>query len=201
MSFSKLINNYRNKKRILWVINTPSNAHLYLWENWKNILPFIDTLVKLSSSQAHIRTNQALEHENNWLGFGRMVWNKANNEKWTKKFRENEYANANITLYDTQIWAPDWNQHCKTGVPPDIFIYLYNNPNDNVIKEGIVISMPKRTFNNNEELIESVLNNLLKTIPNSTLSQTTRNWNPSNGYVNEIQHINNWEIMRVLKNV
>ena len=201
MSFSKLINNYKNKKRILWVINTHLSAHLFLWENWKNIYPLIDSLVTLSPSQAYIRTNQALEHENNWLGFGRMIWSKANNEKWTKKFRENEYANANVTFYDTQIWAPDWNQHCKTGIPPDIFIHLYNNPDDNVIKEGIVISMPKRTFNNNVELIESVLNNLLKLIPDSTLAQTTRNWNPSNGYVNEIQHINNSELMRVLKNV
>ena len=201
MSISKLINNYKNKKRILWVINTSSKAHLYLWENWKNILPLIDSLVTLSSSQAYIRTNQALEHENQWLGFGRMVWNKANNEKWTKKFRENEYADTNVVFYNTQIWAPDWNKHCKTGIPPDIFIHLYNNSDDNIINEGIVISMPKSTFNNNVEVVESVLNSLLKVIPNSTLGQTTRTWWPNKGFPNQIQDINNWEIAKILENV
>jgi len=201
MSFSKLINNFRNRKRILWVINTSSDAHLYLWENWKNIFPLIDTLVTLSPSKAYIRTNQALEHQSNWLGFGRMIWNKENNEKWTKKYRENEYANEKVTFFDTQIWAPDWNQHCETNIPPDIFVHLYNNPNDKIIKEGIVISMPERTFSNNKSVIESVLNKLLKVIPNSTLAQTTRSWWPSKGFPNQIQDINNWEIKKVLENV
>ena len=203
MRIIESINNILNKKYQLWVINTSDEAQLYIWDNWKLIFPLIDTLVNLSSEKAYIRTNQALEHKNDWLGFGRMVWNKSNNEKWTKKYRENEYANEKVTFYDTQIWAPDWNQCFKSNITSDIFIYLYHYPNENVkiTKEGLVIAMPVKIYNMNIGLIESVLNKLLNIIPNSTLAYTTRSWRPSNGYPNHIEDINNWELERVLKNV
>ena len=201
MSLVQLINIYRDRTRILWVINTPSDAHLYLWENWKYIFPLINALVKLSSSKAFIRTNQALDHQSNWLGFGRMIWNQENNEKWTKKYREDQYADAQVTFHNTQIWAPDWNKHNETSIPPDNFVHLYNIPNDDILKEGIVISMAQRTYTNNRSVVEPALDKLLNIIPNSTLAKTSRSWGPSKGFPNQIQDINNWELKRVLENV
>jgi len=203
MKIFESIYNLLNKKYKLMVINTSDEAQLYLWKNWKNIFPLIDTLVNLSSEKAYIRTNQALENEDNWLGFGRMVWNKSNNEKWTRKYRENEFDNAKVTFFDTQIWAPDWNKCNKSNITPDIFIYLYHYPNENVkiTREGLVISVPIKIYNMNIDLIESILNKLLNIIPNSTVAHTTRTWMPSNGFHNSIEDINNWELEKVLNNV
>lgn len=201
MGIYKLIKDHLNRKYKLWVINTTSESKLYLWDNWKLLFPLINQLVLLSPSKAFIRTNQSLEHKSGFLGFGRMAWNKENNEKWTKKYRENEYANKKVTFYDTQICAPDWNQHCDSSIPPDIFIKVYNYKNDINIKEGIIIAMPERTYNKDAKEIEAVLKDILKIIPESTLSHTSRHWNPSRGYPNQIQDINNWEIAKVINDV
>lgn len=64
----------------VWVINTESDAQLYIWENWKTIYPELDSLLKLATNQAYIRTFQSFEFENRWLGFGRTKLNEENNK-------------------------------------------------------------------------------------------------------------------------
>ena len=78
---------WRYRKYKLWVINTETEANLYLWDKWKVLLPSLDALIKLTTEPAFIRSFQSYEFENRWLGFGRMKWNEENNIKWTTKYR------------------------------------------------------------------------------------------------------------------
>jgi hypothetical protein len=183
----------------LWVVNTPSESQLYLWDNWKYLFPLVDTLVSLSPAKAFIRTRQAIEHKNAWLGFGRMTWNKENNEKWTKEYRQNEHEKLSVTFFDTQIWAPDWNQFDKTGIPPEIFVQLYNYPIDKVTREGLIVAITKSVAKKNTATIEPCIAEISKVIPDSTTSRTTRSWWPGLGFVNQIQDMNDWELKKVLE--
>jgi hypothetical protein len=65
----------------LWVVNTTSEAQLYLWANWKHLFPLVDRLVSMSPAKGFIRTRQTMEDRNKWLGFGRMSWSIEDNEK------------------------------------------------------------------------------------------------------------------------
>ena len=132
------------KRYRLWVINTDKEAFLYKWDNWKLLMPSIDKLLKLTKEKAFIRTNQSFEFENKWLGFGRMTWDEENNVKWTTKYRtaDNE---SRLQFFGTEIWAPDWNEFVKSGVPPDIFVKLYNIPNSQTTRQGLIIAQSSIT--------------------------------------------------------
>ncbi len=198
MKIFKYINNILNSKYQLSVINTSIEEQLYLWDNWKQILPLLDILINISGNKAYIRSCQSYENSNINLAFGRMVWNISNNEKWTQKYRENQSINKKVMFFNTQIWSPDWNECSKSNITPDIFICLYHHKDTPITKEGLVIAIPITIYNQNIILIESILQKLQKNIPKSVLSQTTRLWKPSNGYPNHIEDINSWEINRML---
>lgn len=140
----------------LWVINTDQEAFLYKWDNWKLLMPSIDKLLTLTKEKAFVKTSQSLEFENKWLGFGRMTWSEESNRRWTTKYRtpENE---SRLQFYDTEIWAPDWNEVGRTNVPPDIYIKLYNIARFKSIKEGLIIAMPRRLAIKQKAIIESEL--------------------------------------------
>jgi hypothetical protein len=184
----------------LWIINTTSQFSIYSWEKWSLLLPSIDLIVKLSKDSAYIRTFQSFVHENKWLGFGRMKWNEDNNWKWTNKYRSKEYSNRMLSFYGTEIWAPDWNQCCKVRITPKIFIQVYHYPNIEKIREGIVLALPKKIAEKNEIVIESGLKEILKLIPNSTLSVKDRYWTPSRNFPNRIEDINNLELEKIIYN-
>ncbi len=183
----------------LWVVNTASEAQLYLWDNWKNLFPLVDTLISLSPAKAFIRTQQAIQHQNAWLGFGRMSWDKENNEKWTKQYRENKSNGHGVRFFNTEIWAPDWNQVEKTGTYPDIYVRLYNEPDSQITREGLIIAIKKAIVEKNTGAIEPVIAAISKTVPHSTVTSITRSWGPGSGFVNHIQDMNNWELKRVLE--
>jgi hypothetical protein len=181
----------------LWVINTDKAVFLYKWDNWKSLIPSIDKLLKLTKEKAFIKTSQSFEFENKWLGFGRMSWDEETNEKWTTKYRtiENE---SRLQFYGTEIWAPDWNQFDKSGMPPDIFVKLYNNPTSTTIKEGLIIAIPRRVSLKQKEIIEMELSRLTDLIPNSTLTMTTRLWYPWLKFVNNIEDMNPQELEKTI---
>lgn len=183
----------------LWVVSTTSEAQLYLWNNWKYLFPLVDTLVLLSPEKASIRTFQAIEHKHGWLGFGRMSWNIENNEKWTKKYRGNEPNITCVRFFDTQIWAPDWNQACKTGIPPDIFIRLYNEPERKIAREGLIVAIKKRIAEKNAATIESAIADISKSIPDSTVASIARSWFPGAGFDNRIEDMNSHELEMIVK--
>lgn len=190
---------WRYRKYKLWVINTQTEANLYIWDKWKTLLPTLDRLINLTSEQAFIRSFQSYEYENQWLGFGRMKWNEENNIKWTTKYRNSNGQNKTLAFYHTEIWAPDWNRVCDGGIPPDIFIKLYHFPTIKKIREGLVIAIPKALYNKNKVLVENELIRLVNEITYSTISTLTRYWWPGWKFRNQIDDINNWEIERIVE--
>jgi hypothetical protein len=182
----------------LWVINTDREALLYKWDNWSLLMPSVNKLLKLTRETAFIRTFQAFEFQNKWLGFGRMIWNEGNNEKWATKYRTAEHE-SKLQFHGTEIWAPDWNQFYERGVPPDIYIKLYNNPKSLILKEGIVIAIPRRLALQQKEIIEAELFRLTDLIPNATLTMTTRCWYPWLRFVNNIEDMNPQELEKIVK--
>ena len=160
-------------------------------------MPSIDKLLTLTTEKAFIRTSQSFEFENKWLGFGRMTWDENNNVKWTTKYRtiDNE---SKLHFYQTEIWAPDWNEFNKSGVPPDVYVKLYNNPNSQTTREGLIIAIPKRMSLKRGVLIENEIQRLTELIPNSTLTMTTRLWYPWFRFVNNIDDMNPHELEKVI---
>lgn len=183
----------------LWVVSTTSEAQLFLWNNWKHLFPLIDALILLSPAKASIRTFQAIEHKHGWLGFGRMSWNIENNERWTKKYRENEPDMTRVRFFDTQIWAPDWNQACKTGIPPDIFVRLYNEPESQIAREGLIVAIKKGIAEKNAATIEPAIAELSRRIPDSTVASITRSWFPGAGFANRVEDMNPHEVETIVK--
>ncbi|MNJ98392.1 hypothetical protein D3C87_161580 [compost metagenome] len=188
---------YRTYK--LWVINTKTEANLYLWDKWKALLPSLDALINLTSEPAFIRSFQSYEFENRWLGFGRMKWNEESNIKWTTKYINVKTRDKIPDFSHTEIWAPDWNRVCDEDMPPDIFVKLYNFPRLEEIKEGIIIAMPKSLYNKNKGLVELELTKLTNEIPGATISTSTRSWWPGWKIRNQIGDINPQEIEKIIE--
>lgn len=190
---------WKKQKYQVWVVNTASEAQLYLWDNWERLFPLLDKLVSLSPTKAFIRTAQGVQHKNSLLGFGRMAWSKESNEKWTKKYRENESGKKRVSFYSTQIWAPDWNQFDKTGIPPDFFVLLYNYPSSQTTREGLIIAITRVIVAQNSATVEPTIADISNIVPDSAVVKTARSWWPGSGFPNQIQDMNNWELEKVLK--
>ena len=127
-----------------------------------------------------------------------MTWDEGNNIKWTTKYQtaDNE---SRLQFYETEIWAPDWNEFTKTGMPPDIFVKLYNIPNSQKTRQGLIIAIPRKLSLRQREMIETELRRLTTLIPNSTLTMTTRLWYPWFKFVNNIEHMNPHELEKIIK--
>jgi hypothetical protein len=181
----------------LWVINTDKVAFLYKWDNWKLLMPSLDKLLALTKEKAFIKTSQSFEFENKWLGFGRMIWSEENNKKWTTKFRtpENE---SRLKFFDTEVWSPDWHEVERSGVPPDIYFRLYNI-DFHSIREGLIIAIPSRMAKRHNETIEFEVRRLTNLIPNSTLTTTTRLWQPWFKFDNHIEFMNPQELEMIIE--
>jgi len=187
---------FRNKYK-LWLINTTESPKLYLWENWKALLPNLNPLVELSVNKPYIRSFQGYENKDEYLGFGRMQWSRKNNMKWTSKYRNNETEQKGLQFFGTEVWSPDWNQCLDRGVYPDIYIKLYHNEKIDKIKEGILIVIPKRIARKNYQMIESNINEIQQQIPMSTLSIEERLWLPSKKFPNRIEDMNPNELAKI----
>jgi hypothetical protein len=185
------------RRYTLWVINTNNEVDLYKWDNWKSLIPSIDSLFKLTREKAFIRSFQSFEFENKWLGFGRMTWDENNNKKWTTKYRTPENA-SRLQFFGTEIWAPDWNQFYASGMPPDIFVKLYSNPNSQTAREGLIIAIPRRLSLKHKDVIETELQRLTTLIPGSRLTTTTRYWKPWLRFVNNIEDMSPQELEKII---
>ena len=157
-----------SKEYEIYIFETSLNFELYLWENWELIYLSLDKLISNMSLKPSIRTSQSFESKSDWLGFGRMVWSKKNNEKWTQKYRTEEYKNEIIQFFNTEIWAPDWNWVLKNKKAPDLLI--------KVEKECFFIAIlnEKAILFPNE--IESCIKELETTIRDYKLTKGKRSW-------------------------
>jgi len=189
--------NWKFRSYQIWVINTTKECHLYLWDGWHLIMPSIDILLKLTQEQSYIRTFQSFEYENRWLGFGRMKWNEENNIKWTTKYRKNNLEKQ-PEFFNTEIWAPDWNTVCKTGMPPDIFVSLYNYPGINEIREGFIIALPNSLYKGNKKIVDDLLIQIASHIPYSEIHETKRDWWGRTASRNNIEDLTPQEIKKII---
>ena len=173
-------------KHILFKISTAEKYPINDWEFWKEIYSEIDLLLSLNTykNQTFIRTFQSYEHENKWLGFGRMKWNLENNIKWTEKYK----TQKQLDFYNTEIWCPDWNHYEKTGNYPDIFINAFQFPDET----GLLFAVKKTFYIKNKEAIVTILSNVNSKIPNSKLKSTERFWKKK--YKNDISDLNQQDL-------
>jgi len=190
--------NWRYRTYNLWVINTTSECLLYLWENWYTLLPHLNGLIELTNEEAFIRTFQGYKHENKWLGFGRMKWNKENNRKWTTKYRGIDSTQKELSFYYTEVWAPDWNQVCDTGIPPDVFVRLYNYPQVLDIREGLIIALPLWLYKKNKQVVDNLLSKIASQISESKIYETKRDWWGRTASRNNVEDINPQEIKKIV---
>ncbi|WP_312077314.1 hypothetical protein [Chryseobacterium sp.] len=179
-------------------INTTEDFEIDNWKNWNQIFLLIDSLIKLFGfeNETFIRTFQSFEFENNWLGFGRMKWNEQNNQKWTTKYKIEEFSDKKSQFFNTEIWSPDWNHYEKTGETPKIFINVYKESDSNT---GLIIAIKKAHYKQNELLLDSLFDKIKKVVPNSNLRKIERYWKASLGFQNAIQDMNYNELDRILK--
>lgn len=189
--------NWRYKKYRILIVNTTVSCELYLWDNWKFFLPALDKLLLTSQEQAFIRTYQSYEYENKWLGFGRMKWNEENNIRWTTKYRR-DVSKTLPKFFKTEIWAPNWNKVCDTGMPPDIFISLYNYSGIDSVKEGVVVALPESSYKKNFLIIKDIISQLQLCIPNSKVSQAKRDWWGRTALRNNIEDMNPQELKKII---
>jgi hypothetical protein len=123
---------------------------IWNWEIWEKCIPFLQSIIDICPETPSIKTSQSIpvtygkndqfvSHDKGSLRFGKMLWNKKDNEKWTTK-----YANENNwTFFDTEIAYPT-RSHChKNHSNPDLFITIHNenltNTNDPKINQSITI--------------------------------------------------------------
>lgn len=163
------------------------------------LFPNLSSLIRLSENTPYIRSHQAYEDKDGWLGFGRMQWSRKNNIKWTTKYRNNETEQKGLLFFDTEVWAPDWNQCLDRAVYPDIYIKLYHNEQMDEIKEGILIAIPKRIVRKNRQMIESNISEIQQQIPKSTLSIEERMWLPSKKFPNRIEDMSLQELTNIVQ--
>lgn len=187
---------YRNYR--IFVINTKTTSRLYLWDRWALLFQPLNRLIELAAEKAFIRSFQSFKSKNKWLGFGRMQWNEKNNIIWTTKYRKNISLEDQPDFFATEIWAPDWNQVCQTGMPPNIFIKLYNYSNTEGVREGLIIALPQRLYKANREIVDDVITKLNLNIPNSKVYETKRGWWGRVAVRNNVEDMNVQEIQEIV---
>lgn len=190
--------NRKYKSYHIYLIHTSVSCNLFLWENWQHLFPLVDRLVDLTTQPAYIRTFQAYPSENKWLGFGRMKWSKENNIKWSTKHLGNKPAQDRPDFFKTEIWAPDWNVVCDTDLPPDVYVSLYHYPDIHMLREGILIALPRSLYLKKQVLVDEILTQLVALIPGAKLSLAKRDWWGRTAKRNNMEDINPQELEKII---
>lgn len=180
-------------------VNTNQDFEIDNWENWNKVFPLIDSLIKLigCENETFIRTFQCFEFENNWLGFGRMKWNDQNNQKWTTKYKTEEFSDKKLEFFNTEIWSSDWNHYDKTGETPIFFINIYKESDLNT---GLIIAIKKKHYKQNELSLNSLFDKIKIIIPNSNVRKIERYWKVNFfSSQNEIQDMSFYHLDEVMK--
>lgn len=184
----------------VWVVHSAAPINIYEWENWRKLMPMIAALLSLSREKAHIRSFQAYEHKNGWLGFGRLPWSVESNRRWTTKYLEGPRDHGEVQFLGTEVWAPDWNSGIRKGRSADIFIKVFGDTGVEGLKNGLVIAMRMHLFKENEMLVRADLEKLLSAAPGYTLSSTVRHWKGSSWRLtNDIMDMNGQEMRQIIQ--
>lgn len=161
-------------------------------------MPHIDSILKVTTQKAFIKSFQGFGFENKWLGFGRMSWTEANNINWTTRYRTTE---RQPRFFATVITAPEFNKprnFWEGDVNTDVYIQLYRYENFPPISEGLIIAIEKDFVSENNTWLDVSLSRLKELIPNSTITKIVRSWKPWFRFDNEIQDMNPHEIRSIV---
>jgi hypothetical protein len=122
--------------RIGVVVERRLSRPLWTWESWSKIMPPLTAVISGIEAEAVIRPRQAGDHDN-WLPFGRLLWNEKNNRTWTSKY----LAEGKASFAATEIWAPSRAISFETRRGPELFCLLdRNEPADT---QGFVLAIRK----------------------------------------------------------
>ena len=185
--------NWASQEYEIWVFETNPNIQIYLWENWKSVYLPLDKLISNLGLKPFIRSSQSFESQSSWLGFGRMVWSKKNNEKWTKKYRAEEYKNEVIQFFDTEIWAPDWNWVWKNREAPDFFA--------KVDKKGMIFAIHSEKAIRFSNEIKNFVNQLEAMLRDAKVTKGRRTWGEEiyeTGYSNGLSDASSFKLAEQL---
>ena len=141
-----------------------SQPPLYRWQLWQNAYPLLDSLIALSKEKAAIRSTQSFKGDSKWLPFGRMIWSKKNNEKWSEKYRSAEHSDRVLEFMGTEVWAPDWNTAWKQEQAPDIFIKLDKHDSPQ-LQQSLLIAVREPVYTNNTATIRGTIQKVAELLP------------------------------------
>ncbi len=145
------------------------------WEHWQKAFPIVDRLMTMSPATAAIRTGQTFDNESHWLGFGRMIWSRKNNEKWTQKYRSPQFADRQLNFLCTEIWAPDWNVVWRDHCAPDIFVKLatYTPPQ---IRQSLLVAVREPIYSSRIDEIRPLVAQLASLLPDADHRTGHQRW-------------------------
>lgn len=98
------------------------------WSIWQNLMQPIGALIENAGGENSLHSFQTGEGKPNWLPFGRMVWNEANNRKWCTRY----LADASTVFNATEVWVPGRKQALTGGQGAQVFAHL-----ENFVRSGI----------------------------------------------------------------
>ena len=126
--------------RVAVVLYEVTERPLHTWETWSQIMPFMTALVGKLGAEAVIRPRQAGDADN-WLRFGRLTWNEANNRTWTTRYLGDPALAGKVAFHRTEIWAPSHAASFEARRGPELFCLVEKNQADD--SQGFVLAVRK----------------------------------------------------------
>ncbi len=144
------------------LVSDAAEEPLHRWPYWQKAFDTLDGVLALSKETAAIRSMQSLPRSSKWLPFGRMVWNRKNNEKWTTKYLAD--ASLSAELSSTEIWSPDWNAVARKEKAPDFYIRLEDLRYWGVA-QALTVATIEPLYTNNTVYLREAIDRLLSLMP------------------------------------
>lgn len=144
----------------VWILLCKSKSNkIHDWEVWGNAFQELDLCLQNHSETMTIRTFQSTHGTSKWLTFGRMIWSKKNNIKWTSKYKTGENKKEKLQFFGTEFWAPSWTICDKDNLSPTIFMKIDTSENG-VLKaffnESLLIATKKNNGIISQETIDKI---------------------------------------------
>ncbi len=145
---------------VVWIILRKStDLKLHDWKIWERCFQILNNLINNQPEKMTIRTSQSVPKTSTWLPFGRMIWNKKNNLKWTSKYKEGDNKVENIEFFDTEFWCPSWTICERENIAPDIFMKIDAMEKgllNDLFDESLLIASKIKNDSVNQAIIEEI---------------------------------------------
>lgn len=158
------------------LILSKSGKHsIHDWEVWEECFNILDSKFKNSPHQINIQTRQSIQDSSKWLPFGRMIWSRKNNIKWTSKYKTGEDKKEGLQFFGTEFWGPSWTICYKERLSPDVFILIDSsnwNRKKKIFDQWLIIAQKK----GKEILEKDLIYQLFDALHGETLIEGDRPW-------------------------